>query len=310
MPQEAEKAKLEEEKRRELEEIRRMQADSVPRRQELTQFQESSDHPLPSRGRLLPARHYPRDEGEAYGQEGESAPAYESLQGTAIDAERDGRVREGISNGDLYHIRAGPPHGVDLQPREWKASGHIPEKHLHDETHTTYGRSTASHGVFERDVSNKRLETERVDNFVRKAAVEDRAVRGSDVVSRADFDELSNLCRDLLLEQKKLRRKLEEREEELYRSQQGNGEIGESRRRGLGDARPGAGSGWDVRKRGVRGETRVKGIGMRESGMRRNSRDKPRVAFGSTVPRSGQPRPEDRPLATSSSAQVAHGECM
>lgn len=318
--QEAEKAKLEEEKRRELKEIRRLREDSVPRRQELSQFKVSSDHPIPSRGRLPPARHHPRDEGEDYSQEGKSAPAYEHLQsGTSTatgkrDSERDARASEVISSCDLYHNRAGHPRGSDMQPREWKAAGHIPEKHLHVEIDAPHGRSTSIHGVFEGDISNKRLETHRVDSIVKKAVLGDRVVRDDDVVSRADFDELSNLCRDLLLEQKKLRRKLEEREEGKHRSQRRNEDyrIGESRRKGLGPARPGGRSGWDVRQRGVQGETRVKGIGMRESGIRRDSRDKPRVAFGSTVPRSGsgQPRPEDRPLATASSAQVAYGECM
>lgn len=343
MPQEAEKAKLEEEKRREMEEIRRLQADSAPRRQQLAQFQESPDHPLPSPGRLPPARHHHRDhqdEAGAYGREGESAPAYESLPqcqsrmstvAGKTDAERDGRAREGRSSGSPYHNGAGQHRSLDMQPRAWRVTspGPIPEKHFHAEIHTPYDGSTVSHGydhgVFERGVSYIRRETERVgneDNLVSKAAPEEQQLGSvrDDVVPRADFDELSNLCRDLLLEQKKLRRRLEEREEEESRAerlQQRNDDyqIGESRRQGLGPARPGAGSGRDVRKRGVRqgvqGEPRGKGIGMRESGLRRDSRDKPKVAFGSTVPRSGQPRPEDnRPLVTASSAQVAYGECM
>lgn len=162
---------------------------------------------------------------------------------------------------------------------------------------------------------------------------------GDDVVPRADFDELSNLCRDLLLEQKDLRRKLEEREEkerladknaresELQQQQRSAYAHGgrQPRRAALGskasDAAVSNRKG-DGRRRSPQLSTgsassRVQNNNSgRESTLRHVSKAKSSVAFGSSVPRMEQPRKvdsRDRPrgsapgsnLVSKSSARVS-----
>lgn len=112
-----------------------------------------------------------------------------------------------------------------------------------------------------------------------------------DVVPRADFDELSNLCRDLLLEQKDLRRKLEEREERERlaerRHNQDHDKIQQQQKRQQQNGHP-------HRKpfRGVAGPKTTRTISAGS------------VAFGSTVSRMGETRKAEKPLGRTGSSQV------
>lgn len=142
-------------------------------------------------------------------------------------------------------------------------------------------------------------------------------------VPRSDFDELSNLCRELLLEQKQLRRKLEEKEERDRLAQQFD-----HRRQHVGvSAKPRRNSMESQRPTGLGAPSaRENGIGRRSSGARplqgqasnstihgerqcgvgprRDSKAKPAVAFGSTVPRMGIGSKVERPRVGNGSSQV------
>lgn len=142
-----------------------------------------------------------------------------------------------------------------------------------------------------------------------------------DLVPRRDFDELSNLCRDLLLEQKRLRGRLEEREEreqlaeqerqqELGRRQQQSRLPREALRGGRGFSKLGgmAAGGGDRRPRASQAPSpasRIQGKSARDSAVRRDPKAKPSVAFGSTVSRLEQTRPVEKPRSAAGSIAVS-----
>ena len=353
--QEAEKAKLEEEKRRELEEIRRLQANSAPRRPQLAQFQESPEHPLhspegvpqmPQPLERLSSRHQDMAlrEDLGYDQEGKTAPVHGFLSqhfertstgnGQSGDG-RDGRAseeREMLST-RLPRDRVGHYRGSSSakpQTHRVASPGQIDgldrlQAGMRGQYDDSMGNRRCGRGGLEKDpreaAGSNFVETERLMEDISvndKPALEWRgpgAVGDADVVSRADFDELSNLCRDLLLEQKHLRRRLEECEEREPRAERmrqrsfrsGTVERGESRRRGSGQVASERESAGGVRRRRVQlvvgEEIRAPGNCVQEAGLRRD-RSKPGVAFGSTVPRSGQARTADKLRGTIGSTQV------
>ncbi|CAB1105145.1 unnamed protein product [Ectocarpus sp. CCAP 1310/34] len=248
---EAEKAKLDEEKRLELEEVRRLQGMLGPRRQQHAQFQESPDHPLPSPGRLPPARpthatvdrhqhqhrggnvsdragaiapvngsamyggyasmnpHGINDRGyEGGGQRHPGAPAYRRDQ-VSLDYRRPyahpQQTDTAVCAGD--HDPGGRQDlASDVQARTQTSSRRF------DEYRQGFGDAGRAQGQFDTTGQARGAES-----ATGKLAFEEEggssAAQSCDSVPRADFDELSNLCRDLLLEQKELRRKLEDREE-------------------------------------------------------------------------------------------------
>lgn len=319
-PQETEKAKLDEEKRRELEELQRLQGKPAPRRQQLAQFQESPDHPLPSPGRLPPAPH-PGSHASQGGDRGVPAPAYGGLPEYGSRSPGGGR---GLDAGGGWQPRDGGPddrHGRDRPSRDHDALSPMGPV-------TGYDRAGGRHtGAHPQDAAPNGCQAHRQGGIVPQASEEDadrtwppqreREERGSerknDVVPRADFDELSDLCRDLLLEQKELRRKLEEREErEMLAEQARRNEHphGEPRRGGVGPnargAVPANGNGRRSSRQVTGSIRRAQCDRAREIGVRRD-KTKQGVAFGSTLPRMEQTHVGDRPRATAGSKQVIFG---
>ena len=346
-PQDAEKAKLEEEKRRELEEVRRLQGIPAPRRQQHKQFQESPDHPLPSPGRFPPATHNPAAKPKTQMQQlvGNAGPRSYNPAEAATPAhapsggysarnppgvgglDGEGRWRgqrnapDGHMNGDrrgIYSEQQGqePPRAA-AYPNDLVAHGH------HDPT-SQPARTAASsrpypYGGNEQDAGSAGRPLDRFgdgaqglggEGAARKLAFErggaarwveggaaGQAEGASDTVPRADFDELSSLCRDLLHEQKQLRQRLEEREERerlaaerlaqqegATRQQQQQQQCGVPRRGGgrslANQATGSSSSSSDGRRRAP--------PSVRESTLRREQRPtkpKPGVAFGSSRPR-------------------------
>lgn len=250
-PQEAEKAKLDEEKRLELEEVRRLQGMSVPRRQQHAQFQESPDHPLPSPGRLPPARHthatadrhqHQHRGGNVSDGAGAIAPVNGSAMNMGYAAMNPPGINDrGYQGGGKGHpgapayrrdqvsgdhrrsyadlqqtdtaVPAGDyaPHGRQDLASDVQARTHTSSRHF-DEYRQGVGDAGRPQGRLDTTGQARGAES-----ATRKPAFEGEggssAAQSNDSVPRADFDELSNLCRDLLLEQKELRRKLEDREE-------------------------------------------------------------------------------------------------
>ncbi|CAM9175618.1 unnamed protein product [Hapterophycus canaliculatus] len=376
---EAEKAKLDEEKRQELEEVRRLQGIPAPRRQQHAQFQESPDHPLPSPGRFPPARHHytvseqqprsgmagSRSDGRPGGEipvhggstsSGGNRPDYPRGVGSlGCVGERQGRPSAPDDRQEepaAYHERPCPDPlqvGLPAYPNDLAANGrrevtsHLearndtlslrvgggnvrnaeggrPGERVNKTTLPLTGESAARTLVFDRNG--------------REEASAAKAVGGSsDSVPRADFDELSNLCRDLLLEQKRLRQKLEEREErenlatersvqrdELARqNRQQEQEMRQQRRmprRGGVGARKSGGTNSRIGDEKLldpslsgSATSRVQGNFVQKSTVRRDSKPKPKsaVAFGST--RSRMPsHPVEKPRVTSGSkSQIFRG---
>lgn len=153
-----------------------------------------------------------------------------------------------------------------------------------------------------------------------------RTVRDTvDLVPRSDFEELTNLCRELLLEQKELRRKLEEREERGRPADHSNqqqkiratskprrGSIGSQKPAGLGSS---SARGDGVGRRtsaaaalpGQAANSRMQGERQWGNVARRDPRVKPGVAFGSSVPRMEVRSKVERPRLGVSSSQVRGG---
>ncbi|CAN0476037.1 unnamed protein product [Ectocarpus sp. 12 AP-2014] len=247
----AEKAKLDEEKRLELEEVRRLQGMSGPRRQQHAQFQESPDHPLPSPGRLPPARHTHatvdrHQHQHRGGNVSDRAGAIAPVDGSAMNGGYASMNPPGINDRGYDGGGQGHP-GAPVYRRD-QVSGDYRRPYAHPQqtetavyagdyapdgrqdlaldaqvrTHTSSRRfDEYRQGFGDAGRPQGRLDTtgqaRGAESAARKPAFEAEGVRSaaqsSDSVPRADFDELSNLCRDLLLEQKELRRKLEDREE-------------------------------------------------------------------------------------------------
>lgn len=135
-----------------------------------------------------------------------------------------------------------------------------------------------------------------------------------DMVPRSDFDELTKLCRELLLEQKNLRQKLgevEERNRFIEHLQQQQSEQAHVRRKSLSVVKRSKDHvaqhvrGTNVRdQQGRRRSLPLQGkatLSQREgqvgAALRRDPRAKPNVAFGSTVPRMERRRQVDMPLS-------------
>lgn len=359
-PQDAEKAKLDEEKRGELEELRRLQGIPVPRRQQHAQFQESPDHPLPSPGRLPPARYNPaaieqqQRRGEAafnnYDRTERATPLHASSGGYApreppgvggldVESRRQGRQNMpgdrnnrqeslGVDHRRPHvqplqtHVAAFPDdvavdgrRDLTCQARTDTSSGHVggycqgvgeegrPGVRPDGSAQSLSGGSAARKLAFERGRGGEGLAV-------------GEAGGGSDNVPRADFDELSNLCRDLLLEQKQLRQRLEEHEEraqvaaersaqeqETMRQQQQRGVP----RRGGGRTAPTRGQGKTSNSDGRQQASslsgsaawRAQGTMVRDNALRHESKPKPKpsVAFGSTRSRMPSPTAEKPPVA-------------
>lgn len=377
-PQEAEKAKLDEEKRQELEEVRRLQGVQAPRRQQHAQFQESPDHPLPSPGRLPPARHHhtvadQQPQNGVVGSQGHVRPrgvipvhggstaaggnepdytegvgglgcvgAWQGRQSAPDDGQGQSAEYRGRRGSDQLQVDL-PVHPTDLaasgrrevashvQARNDTLSRHVsdydgrsaeagrPRGRLSPTTHSHTGDSAARTLAFGRTGRGE------------ASTAHEGGGGYSDSVPRADYDELSNLCRDLLLEQKRLRQKLEEREErenlaaerstqqdELSRQHRQEDEEKHQRRRmprrrGTGTRKSGEvassigdGKGRDPSISGS-ATSRVQSNVIREGTVRRDDKPnpKPAVAFGST--RSRMPHPSvPKPRITSGSKSVSH----
>ncbi|CAM9383451.1 unnamed protein product, partial [Scytosiphon promiscuus] len=364
----AEKAKLDEEKRHELEEVRRLQGIPAPRRQQHAQFQESPDHPLPSPGRLPPARHnhavaerqprYGIAGSRSYLRPEEAIPARSGSTATVgnepnnplgvgdLGCADEWRVqqnapdnRQGQSAGFLGRPFPDPvqvdssKYPNDPAPRGRQEGQEMQVQAPHDTLLRNldgYGGGNAEAGR-PRGCLNETTSPNRGESAVRTSAF-DRSERGatsatqeiggySDSVPRADFDELSSLCRDLLLEQKRLRQKLEEREEResltAERSAQNNKVARQHRkynhethqqrqmpRRGRGETRGSGGipsttsdGKWHDPSTSGSAASRMRTDSVRKSAVGRDSKIKPKsaVAFGSTKSRmpsspAGKPR--------------------
>ncbi|CAM9140799.1 unnamed protein product [Ectocarpus sp. 8 AP-2014] len=348
---EAEKAKLDEEKRLELEEVRRLQGMSGPRRQQHAQFQESPDHPLPSPGRLPPARHthatvdrhqHQHRGGNVSDRAGAIAPVNGSaMNGGYASMNPPGINDRGYEGGGQGHPGA-PAYRRDQVSGDYRrpyahphqtdtavyAGDYAPDGHqdlasdVQARTHTSSRRfDEYRQGFGDAGRPQGRLDTtgqaRGAESATRKPAFVAEGVcsaaQSSDSVPRADFDELSNLCRDLLLEQKELRRKLEDREErerlaaerpreEMNRRPKKHQDREHQHQRGVARSGGAGGrpSGGTTSRSGDRirrtqslsgsGASRVQG-GSNPSTLRRERKTVPKsgVAFGST--RSRMPSP-------------------
>eukprot|EP00752_Nemacystus_decipiens_P010618 g9456.t1 len=349
----AEKAKLEEEKRRELEEVRRLQGIPAPRRQQHKQFQESPDHPLPSPGRLPPATHHypatphlprPGDISGSYNyaQAGAVTPVHDSsgdysainppgihgLDGEGRwQGQRSAPDGPGGGGGRTYSERPqqasaascstdvaanGHPHPTDQPTRPAAPSRPFggdnlgagnagrPRDRLSDSVQSLCGEGTARELAFE--------------GARARWGDGGAAENVSDSVPRADFDELSSLCRDLLHEQKQLRQKLEEREERerlaVERAAQQEEATRQHRQQQQQRGIPRRGGGRSLANQGTASSSGGGGDGRRwgpllarESknayALRQDQRPKPKpgVAFGSSRPRMPGPT-VDKPRAS------------
>eukprot|EP00903_Cladosiphon_okamuranus_P009417 g8981.t1 len=362
----AEKAKLAEEKRRELEEIRRLQGISAPRRQQHKQFQESPDHPLPSPGRFPPAVHNPasnphpnpelqlrRPVGNAgsqnYTQPEEVTPVHASSGGYSA---RNPPGINGLVGNERWQGQRNAPDGLggdrrrtyserQEQPRAAAYPNDFAADSRQDPTSQPartaapsrpypYGGDGQETGTAGRTLDRFGNSAQALsgEGAARKLAVERGGAAGeaesaSDSVPRADFDELSNLCRDLLHEQKQLRQRLEEREErerlaaersaqqeEATRQQQQQQQQHRQQRGG-----PRRGGGRSLPNQGASSSSNSDGrrrvpTSVRESALRQDQRAKPKpkpgVAFGSSRPRMPGPT-VDKPRVTANPKPRASG---
>lgn len=316
-----------------------MQGIPAPRRQQHAEFQESPDLPMPSPGRLPPAGQ--TDDGRNYASKGYdqgrgatrakgAEPGYGPRNAPGGSCIRSGARWQGRQNA-LEDTRDREEPSQDrayYEPQQTTAdaslSGGYAGRGRSDEDTAVYGRDAPSRddgrgmagggdgagrpgGQYATALPLAGEDTARKLAFERAGRV---AGPGDDFVPRADFDELTKLCRDLLLEQKQLRHKLEEREEreeldararqELTRERERQKDYprGRPRRAGAGSKAVGAATaGGDSRRRAPQlpgSSSRVQSNSVRESVLRRD-KSKPGVAFGSTVSRLEQPRNVDRP---------------
>lgn len=305
MVQEVEQAKLEEEKRRELHELRRLQEEHAPKRQQHAEFQESPDLPLPSPGRfsqspLLTAR----------GQGGQNRVSY-----------KDGDIRRTRAEDPAQHYQdrthrdAFPPSApAEFNPAAVIARAHAQRVHRRSSSPPTAGSNPGS------DQAQTRLQEFTGEGDTRRDAFDTGHGRGSceDVVPRADFDELSSLCRELLLEQKQLRKRLEESEQRSSRFC-GRAEQQSSHRRKSGtSAGTSTGTSQATANPFVRGQGRAAhqqrrvgdvGDGQAHSHHGRGPRrqgagSKAGVAFGSTVAKNKPSKRDNGAFAQAGAMQV------
>lgn len=388
--QEAEKAKLEEEKRTELEEIRRLYG-PAPRRQQHPQFQESPDHPLPSPGRLPPASYQQQLPKQPAARE--MAPAYGTADADQYSS-RDPPPRRGDQDAGTHwrsreerdHVEArdrrgeggflspdlpGYPHQHPQQHSRtitYSAADDLPQEVYPRErrapypgdkfNNTTSARSVdGAHGHRARDgyreggaVLNgdqRNPAPRRPDDRGQEATARILALHGAgsgrptvpegaagsirtardevDLVPRSDFEELTSLCRELLLEQRELRRKLEEREErgrlgDHSNQQQQTRGTSKPRRGSMGLQKPVGSGGSSARGDGVGRKTsgarslpgqatksRIQGERQWGNVARRDPGVKPGVAFGSSVPRMKMGSKVEQPRVGFGSSQVTGG---
>ncbi|CAM9698727.1 unnamed protein product [Laminaria digitata] len=366
-----ERAKRDEEKRKELEELQRMQGRPAPRRQQHAQFQESPDHPLPSPGRLPPAAHpderrnssppqgYDWEERAARPHAHGATPEYRPRDPHGVSGPEseggwqghqrapDGTPGQGVL-GQNHRPRAQPDAGASAalhdagggrrgfaQPTHNGASPSPHDGYGRGGCDGPAGRSGFQHGAAQPQGGQE--STARTLAFERggqrqHAGPQDMVHAGQqdvvhasqqDVVPRRDFDELSNLCRDLLLEQKRLRSKLEEREEREQRAEQVRQQESDRRqeqtrhpretlRGGRGGVNLGGvvAAGGDRRTRASHAPSpapRAQGKNARENTVRRDGKAKPSVAFGSTVSRLEQTRPVEKPRSAAGSNTATRG---
>ncbi|CAM9182411.1 unnamed protein product [Choristocarpus tenellus] len=316
----AERARLEQEKRQELEDLLRYEGQTLPRRQQHAQFQASPDYPLPSP--INPQGAANQSHREHINQEKECQQE--------DDAHRNGHYQQRNSTMQMdhsyetsYHNRRtmnihstkdtedshrcehhhqrhslnrspiqGQGWGQDVAPRTDSEPHYLPPR-----GHECEGDPTRSNGAGE-------------DTAVRKLAFDPDANASvtsmkTVEVPQAEYDELTTLCRELLLEQKELRRKLEESEmrirvEEQRRDdgehiQRQGARCGPARARGLGMASQnkdrtqaqGRGGGNSAPRQRVNRDHREKEEGRKSTMVGRDVKTKPGVAFGSTVSRGG-----------------------
>ena len=361
--QDVERAKRDEEKRKELEELQRMQGRPTPRRQQHAQFQESPDHPLPSPGRLPPAaqpdqRRNSTPQGydweERAARAHGAAPEYRprtphEVGGPGREGGWQGQQRapygtpgqEALGRGHNPRVQPGTGASAALNDVGGGRRGFA--EHTHNGAPSprdgydlggcdgSTGRSSFQHGAVrpqgeqesaarEQESAARTLAFER-GGLGQHAGPQDVVhARTEDVVPRRAFNELTNLSRHLLLEQKRLRGKLEEREEreqlaeqarqqELDRRQQQNRHPRETLRGGRGGSKVGgvAAGGGDRRPRASPAPSRasrVQGKSARDNAVRRDAKAKPCVAFGSTVSRLEQTRPVEKPRSAADSTTV------
>lgn len=324
-----------------------MQGRPAPRRQQHAQFQESPDHPLPSPGRVPPAAQSdPRRNSTPHGYDYEDRaarahappPAHRSKgphgvggpgnEGGWQDQQRvpdDASGREAL--GQNHRPRVQPDTGTSAAFNDAGGGG---RQDFAERTH--HGASLPRDGYggegFDgptgrcnyqlgagvpqgQEGAARTLTFERGGARQHEGPLSGINAERQDVVPRRDFDELSNLCRDLLLEQKRLRGKLEEREEreqlakqvrhqEADRHQQQVRQARENVRRGKEGAKLGGGAaaGGNRRSRASQVPSLAfpgQGNNARDSAVRRDSKAKPSVAFGSTVSRMEKTRPVEKP---------------
>lgn len=368
--QETEKAKLEEEKRKELEEIERLQyGNNAPRRQQHAEFQESPDHPLPSPGRLPPAAYkskppqsYTTSVVPGYDRTEDMAPAYGAPRpnennfrhpplragfGGELSAENELDRNEARDRQGQRVVRKDRSEYLQQTRAPYTAHNDFPRVEYPQEragyrgNGEGYRQRVDSHGHHQHDGSNTH---DQKSNFgagvapgggeeeatARRLAIDEGGAGGGrgiagiattgvpeaevDVVPRSDFDELSSLCRDLLLEQKELRRKLEEREERDRLAEQTQPQRSKPRRASAGSQKTTAAVA-NASDRGDGSRRRISlqlvhGQMMQEEwerghGLRRDRFVKPGVAFGSTVPRTPLGSKEERPRVDSGQKQVS-----
>lgn len=315
--QEAEKAKLEEEKQRELGEIRGLQGRPQVRRRQHAEFRQSPDHPLPSPGR----------QAVPFQEDGAATPSWGTppMHAQPDDESRHGRghdTHRALEEGHTAPRGVTPGHvhvGEDKQV-QWEASMRASRSPGFEGLTAADSNDVEARG---RPPTSSLVEDEaRGDGWcgMRESdgprdppyppAMRGKVPADSDTVARADFDELTRLCRELLLEQRELRRKLEERDERDRQAQLSRREQARMPRSGLLAARqrsfnstPEAGGVStrvqhggrrrvpSVQPSRISGGRNVGNVGHRGAGA------KPGVAFGSTVPR--RMEEEDKSLHTS-----------
>lgn len=334
-----------------------MQGRPEPRRQQHAQFQESPDHPMPSPGRLPPAAQTDQRRNstpQGYDWEERASRAHDAMP-EYRPKDSQGISGPGSERGWQGQQRApdGPPgqdalrqdHRPHVQPdarasaptndagggrRGFAEHGHSSAPSPRDGygrggCDGLTGRSGFQHGAGQpqggQESTARTLAFERGTQRQNAGPQDVDHARPQDLVPRRDFDELSNLCRDLLLEQKRLRGRLEEREEreqlaeqegqqELSRRQQQSRLPREALRGGRGFSKLGgaAAGGGDRRPRASQAPSpasRVQGKSARDSAVRRDAKSKPSVAFGSTVSRLEQTRPVEKPRSAAGSITVS-----
>lgn len=347
---------MDEEKKRELQEIQRLQGRSAPRRQQHAQFQESPDLPMPSPGRLPPARDLNQQrKHDTHGDDGNVcvAPTHGSLPtprwmdpgwNDGIEFRKGmGSRRNGPQDRPRHEEGSGQEYRrlVDTQSQQERtigvdARGNAAERrkdfredrriaagyrrddglpledgHRRESQSPVDDRPRTEHVTLPRGEQRQSFGDESVARKLKFERDDEEDLQREDVVPRADFDELSSLCRELLMEQKVLRRKLEDREERELLAERARQEdrpkprpdrTSNSAGKPSYARAPAPAASGDGRRRphampgsGARAQGRTGGVRGNMFGGDRTT--KPRVAFGSSMSRMGQPQTVARPVS-------------